>query len=136
MKFLVDANVLSEAAKSEPHQSVLNWLKRYERELAVNPIVLGELQFGILLLPSGKKRQRLLKWFAAGVAHLPVLDLDSGTGSEWARLLAELRRKGRAMPVKDSLVAASARQHRLSVVTRNTADFSHAGVKMVNPFEE
>jgi predicted nucleic acid-binding protein len=68
------------------------------------------------------------------VNHIPILDLDADTGRVWAGLLAEVRSKGRAMPVKDSLVAATARQHHLTVATRNTADFAHAGVKVVNPF--
>ena len=82
-----------------------------------------------------ERRQRLRRWFADGVKHLPVLDLDAGTGRVWGTLLAELKRKGRAMPVKDSLVAATARQYRLTVATRNIGDFAHAGVKVVNPFE-
>ena len=135
MTFLVDANVLSEATKPHPAEAVLAWLSLHETELAVTSIILGELQYGILLLPSGKKRQRLMRWFAAGVTRLPVIDLDAETGTVWATLLAELKRKGRALPVKDSLVAATARQHRLTVSTRNTSDFAHAGVRVVNPFQ-
>jgi predicted nucleic acid-binding protein len=135
MKFLVDAPVLSEATQPRPDEAVLAWLRRHETELAVNPIILGELEYGILLLASSQKRERLRRWFADGVQHLPVFDLDAGTGRVWGTLLAELKRKGRAMPVKDSLVAATARQHRLTVATRNTGDFAHAGVKVVNPFE-
>jgi predicted nucleic acid-binding protein len=135
MMFLVDANVLSEATKPHPDQAVIAWLSENEAQLAVNPVILGELQYGILQLPASKKRDRLLKWFAAGVEHLPVLDIDAGTGSIWAQLLAELRHKGRAMPVKDSLLAATARQHRLTIATRNVNDFAHSGVKLVNPFD-
>jgi predicted nucleic acid-binding protein len=135
MKYLVDANVLSEATRPRPDASVLAWLGRHENVIAVNPIVLGEIRYGILQLPAGKKRDRLLDWFAAGAAYLPVFDLDAETAQVWAQLLAELRRKGRAMPVKDSLIAATARQHRLTVATRNTNDFVHAKVKLVNPFE-
>jgi toxin FitB len=135
MKFLIDANVLSEAIKPSPQDDVLRWLGQNETELAVNPIILGELEYGILLLPSGKKRDRLLKWLASGVEHLPVSDLDSGTANTWAKLLFELKRNGRAMPIKDSLMAATARQHKLTVATRNTSDFAHAGVKTVNPFD-
>jgi predicted nucleic acid-binding protein len=134
VRFLADANVLSEATKPQPNSSVLRWLVRHQAVLAVNPIVIGELQYGIMLLPSGKKRARLQSWFAAGIAHLPVLDLDSGTAMEWAMLLTELKRRGRAMPIKDSLVAATARQHKLAVATRNVTDFAHAGVRIVNPF--
>jgi toxin FitB len=135
MKYLVDANVLSEATKPRPDPSAIRWLGRNETELVVNPIILGELQYGILLLPAGRKRERLRRWFAAGASRLPVIDMDAETGAAWAELLSELKRKGRAMPVKDSLVAATARQHRLTVATRNTGDFAHADVEIVNPFD-
>ena len=134
--FIVDANVLCEATKPHPNSSVLTWLAGHETSLAITPVILGEIQYGIFQLPSGKKRSRLQKWFAAGIAHLPVIALDAKTAFEWACLLAELKRHGRAMPVKDSLVAASARQHQLSIATRNMRDFAYAGVKVVNPFGE
>ena len=135
MNFLVDANVLSEATKPQPAPSVIDWLGAHERHLVVNPIILGELEYGILLLPAGRRRTRLHKWFADGAKKLYVLDMDAGTANVWAELLAELKRKGRAMPLKDSLIAASARQHQLTVVTRNINDYRYAGVALVNPFE-
>ena len=69
-----------------------------------------------------------------GCGPVDVIDLDVGTASVWASLLARLRRNGQAMPVKDSLIAASALQHDLTVVTRNTADFQNTGVRLLNPF--
>ena len=135
MKFLVDANVLSEAVKPIPEPKVLTWLSANETELAINPIILGELQYGILLLPVGKKRDQLSKWLLSGNQYLAMLDWDANTAMEWARLLAELKTKGRAMPIKDSLIAASARQHRLSIATRNTKDFVHTRVPIINPFD-
>lgn len=135
MKFLVDANVLSEAVKPIPEPKVLAWLSANETELAINPIVLGELQYGILLLPGGKKRDQLRKWLLSGVQYLTMLDWDANTAMEWAHLLAELKTKGRAMPIKDSLIAASARQHRLSIATRNTKSFAHTRVPIINPFD-
>jgi toxin FitB len=135
VNFLVDANVLSEATRPRPAASVLKWLGRNDGRLVVNPVVLGELEYGILLLPSGRRRARLEEWFAGGMRKLPVVDMDAGTARIWAVLLSELRRKGRAMPIKDSLIAATARQHRFTVATRNTDDYLYAGVRMVNPFE-
>ncbi len=135
MKFLVDANVLSEAVKPIPEPKVLAWLSANETELAINPIVLGELQYGIHLLPGGKKRDQLRKWLLSGVQYMAMLDWDANTAMEWAHLLAELKTKGRAMPIKDSLIAASARQHRLSIATRNKKDFAHTRVPIINPFE-
>ena len=70
MTYLVDANVLSEPTKPDPHPGVVEWLRRHERELVVDPIILGELRFGILLLPKGKRRRRLERWFDAGVERL------------------------------------------------------------------
>lgn len=134
-KFLVDANVLSEPTKDFPSQSVVNWLARHETQLAVNPIIVGELEYGILLLPAGRRRTRLLNWFAAGVAQLGVLEIDRETAHVWATLLASLKRKGRAMPIKDSLIAATALAHQLTVATRNTSDYRYSGVRCENPFE-
>jgi hypothetical protein len=135
MKYLVDANVLGEPTKPAPAVRVVEWLRHHERDLAVNPIILGELEYGILLLPASRRRARLERWFTAGVQRLRVLDVDTATAAAWARLLARLKKKGHAMPIKDSLIAATALAHRLTVATRNTADFERAAVNLLNPFE-
>lgn len=135
MRFLVDANVLSEATRPDPHPSVVEWLRRHERFIAVTPIILGEIEFGIGLTPSTRKRRALEQWLAEGIKRLRVIDLDVGTATVWSTLLVRLRRRGLAMPVKDSLIAASALQHQLTVVTRNVRDFQNAGVPLINPFE-
>ena len=135
MTFLVDANVLSEPTKAAPSEACIAWLRRHEREIAVDPVILGEVRYGILLLPKGKRRTRLERWFEAGVQRLHCMPWDADTGLRWAELLAALRRAGRAMPIKDSLIAATALAHGLTVATRNRADFVRAGVKVVDPFE-
>ena len=71
---------------------------------------------------------------AAGVGRLHCLPWDADTGLKWAELLARLRTTGKAMPIKDSLIAATAAVHGLAVVTRNRADFVNAGVRIVDPF--
>lgn len=134
MKYLVDANVLSEATKPSPNPRVLEWLRAHEADLAVDPVIVGELRFGILILPRGKKRTALERWFDAGAGRLHCLAWDADTGLKWAELLARLRRAGKAMPIKDSLIAATAAVHGLAVVTRNHADFMNAGVRVVDPF--
>lgn len=133
MRYLVDANVLSEATKPKPDPRVLDWLTHAERELVVDPIILGELRFGILLLPCGQRRSRLERWFNEGAARLHCVDWDADTGLRWAQLLADLRAAGTAMPLKDSLIAATALTHDLTVATLNIKDFVAAGVQLVDP---
>lgn len=134
MRYLVDANVLSEPTKPVPRLSVVEWLRKNEREIVVDPIIVGEVRFGILLLPKGKRRASLERWFDEGVQRLLCLPWEAETGLRWAQLLAALRASGRAMPIKDSLIAATALVHGLMVVTRNRADFEKAGLKIVDPF--
>lgn len=134
MKFLVDSNVLSEPTKPVPDLYVVRWLRNHERDIAVDPIILGELRFGILLLPKSKKRRTLEAWFELGVQRLYCLPWDAPTAAKWAELLARLRRRGTAMPIKDSLIAATALTHGLTVATRNVSDFERAGVRVLNPF--
>ena len=132
-RFLVDANVLSEATKPAPDERVVEWFRHNEPEVAVDPIILGEIRFGILLLPRGRRRSRLERWFEDGVQRLQCIPWEAATGLRWAQLLATLRAEGRAMPIKDSLIAGTALAHDLAVVTLNRRDFDAAGVVVVDP---
>ena len=134
MKYLVDANVLSESTKPNPDPRVVQWLRSHERDLAVDPVIVGELKYGILILPKGKKRTALERWFDGGIGRLHCLPWDADTGLKWAELLARLRATGKAMPIKDSFIAATAAVHNLAVATRNGGDFVNAGVTIVDPF--
>ncbi len=135
MKYLVDVNVISEATKPVPEAKVVAWLSSHEARLVLDPVVLGEIRLGILLLPSGKRRKLLETWFDARVGTMVCVPWDASTALEWAALLAKLRAAGEAMPLKDSMIAATARTHGFTVATRNVRDFAKAGVKVVNPFE-
>jgi len=134
VKYLVDANVLSEPTKAKPDPRVVAWLRAHEHDIVVDPIILGEMRFGILVLPRGRKRTALERWFDAGVQRLHCLPWEAETGMRWAALLARLRTAGKAMPIKDSLIAATALLHDLTMATRNRVDFEKAGVTIVDPF--
>lgn len=134
MTYLVDANVLSELTKPAPEPNVVHWLRDHEAEIAIDPVILGEIRFGILLLPRGARRKRLEKWFDEGVGKIHCLDWTAANGLRWAELLASLRAAGKSMPIKDSLIAASALTHGSAVATRNIRDFQNAGVRVIDPF--
>ena len=134
MRCLVDGNVLCEATKSNPDPRVIEWLRRNESNLAIDPVILGEVRFGILLLPPGRRRRDLQRWFREVIKRVHCVPWDAETGSRWAELLAHLRSIGKPMPIKDSLIAATALTHGFQLATRNRRDFEASGVQLINPF--
>ncbi len=134
-RYLADTNVLCEPTRSAPNAKVVAWLEQNFELVVVDPIVLGEIRAGILALPAGSRRRALDGWFNSVVASVECISWDKDSGLQWAQLVADLRRAGTAMPVPDSMIAASALTHDLTVATRNVRDFERAGVKVVNPFE-
>jgi predicted nucleic acid-binding protein len=134
MKYLVDANVLSEPTKSAPQASVIDWLREHESDLVVDSIILGELGVGVLALPSGRRRTRLEQWFESLAEGIVCLPWDVAVARRWARLVVDLRRKGQPVPLLDGMIAATALTHGLTVATRNVLDFRKTGVRLVDPF--
>jgi len=135
MKYLVDVNVLSEATRPAPSPKVVEWLRQNEVNLAIDAVILGEIRLGILLLPSGKRRNALEGWFEQGITRLSCLPWDASVAYQWATLLAKLHKRGKSMPLKDSMIAATAIHHDLTIATRNVADFKSANVPVENPFQ-
>ena len=121
MRYLVDANVLSEPTKQAPVSKVVEWLRRNERELAVDPIILGELRFGILLLRKGKSRTSL---------ELPSPRAFSG----FIAWHGKLKRACGGQNCSQVFAPRGAQSHDLIVVTRNHAGFEEAGVRLLDPF--
>ena len=134
MKFLVDANVLSEPTKPAPSSKVVDWLSANERNLVVDSIILGELCIGVLALAPGRRRRQLEQWFDALMQTIECLPWDATISRRWARLVVDLKQKGKTMPLLDGMIAATALQHDLTIATRNTRDFRKAGLKVFDPF--
>lgn len=135
MTYLVDANVLSEGTKPSPDARVLEWLRLHEKEMAVDAVILGEVRYGILLLPAGQRRTRLESWFDVFVRTIRCLPWDAATGLRWAELMVALRKRGTGIPLQDGMIAATALRHGLKVATRNVRDFKATGAEVVNPFD-
>ena len=136
MKYLVDANVLSEPTKMAPAARVIDWLRKHERDLLVDSIILGELCIGVRTLPAGRKRTRLEQWFEALAEAIECLPWDAAVGRRWAQLVVDLRRKGHPLPLLDGMIAATALTHGLTLATRNVLDFRKTGAKVVDPFRD
>jgi toxin FitB len=134
MTYLVDANVISEPTKPAPSSKVVDWLSTNEGNLVVDSIILGELCIGILALPRGRKRNQLEQWFDDVAQTIDCLPWDGTISRRWAKLVVDLKRKGDKLPLLDSMIAATALHHELTVATRNTRDFARAGAKVLDPF--
>jgi hypothetical protein len=132
--YLVDANVLSEPTKSTPNPRVIDWLRAHERNVVVDAIVLGELYAGILQHRAGRRRTELERWFESVIGALECVPWDGAVSRRWARLVVQLKRRGRSLPLFDSMIAATALEHGLTVATRDVRDFEETGVRVVDPF--
>lgn len=140
MNYLIDTNVLSEATRPQPDARVAAWLRaRPAVTLFISVISVAEIRKGILLLPEGKKRAKLEIWLESGL--LPafagrVIPLGETEMNEWAALQAVAEKCGHRLPVVDSLIAATARCHGLTLATRNLHDFRHCGIPVLDPWTE
>ena len=138
MKFLLDTCVISEGRKPVPHPSVVSWFRRAEyASLFVSALTLGGLEKGALRLPEGRKKQDLLEWIHDEViprfeGH--IVPVDDRVALKWGELQANAERIGKPLPILDSLLAATALVHDLTIVTRNNPDMEVTGVPLLNPW--
>ena len=137
MSYLVDTNVLSELTRPAPDANVVAWMRENENQLYISTITLGELKNGIAVLPDGKRKAALQAWLSqtAKVMDGTTLAFNRSVAYVWADLRASAKSKGIDLPLADGMIAAIAKRHELTVATRNIADFKHAKVKTVNPYE-
>lgn len=140
MNYLLDTCVISEYTRRQPEKKVLSWVDATSEEhLFLCAITIGELQRGIERLGESKRRTELMTWLNGSLvprfAHR-ILPLDAETMFLWGSMLARLESSGHPTPVMDSLIAAAAMQNNLILVTRNSEDFIHTGVQLLNPWQE
>ncbi len=138
MAYLLDTCVLSEFKKKQPEQKVIDWLDaQVEETLFLSVVTIGEIQKGISRLPASKRKTELEIWLAELIYRYDerVLPLDTKVMRQWGQLTGALEKQGQALPLMDSLIAATSLTHNLILVTRNEPDFAATNVAILNPWK-
>lgn len=134
MTYLADANLICEQTKSQASALACQWLDDHSADIVIDAVVLGEIWDGIVALADGRKTRDLEGWFSRLRNSVVCLPWTGDTAVVWGDLRQDVRRRGFGVAIKDTLIAATAKLHGLTVATRNADDFQRCGVPVVNPF--
>jgi predicted nucleic acid-binding protein len=131
--YLLDTNVVSELRKPKPHGAVLQWIQdAADADLHLSAVTIGEIQAGIELTrdQDEAKALELEQWLERVAGTFNVIPMDAQAFRVWARLM----HKASNTLYEEAMIAAIAKVHKLTVVTRNVSDFKQFGVTVLNPF--
>lgn len=138
--FLLDTNCISELVRSKPDPRVLRWLDAAdEGGLYLSVLTLGEIRKGVAGLPQSKRRIQLENWLEVELQTRfagRILDIGAAVADRWGALSADAKRTGTPLAAIDGLLAATAIQHKLTLVSRNVNDFAGTPVEVLNPWKE
>ncbi len=135
MNYLLDTCVQSEFTKPQPEHKVLEWMNdQIEQTLFISVLTIGEIQKGIAALPTSRKKTNLELWMKSLVLRYDrrIIALGLDELKTWGDLCGKMAIKGVIFPYMDSLIAATALTHKMTVVTRNEGEFERTGVKILN----
>ena len=134
--FLLDTNVLSELTREVPHPGVIAFLAEQE-DLWLPSLVVHELEYGVQLLPQGRRRDQLQAMLTNIISTYAdrILALDRPAAESAARLRAQARRMGRPLDLGDALIAGIAQSNVLTIATRNVRDFDYVEVAVISPWD-
>jgi predicted nucleic acid-binding protein len=136
--FLLDTNIPTEMTRPFPQRSVAQWLEDADDDrLYFSVVSLGEILKGIAILPESKRRSQLQQWLNETLRPWfqgRILPVNEPVAERWGWMAGESKLKGRPLKVEDGLIAATALEHGLTVVTRNVKDFEGLGVTILNPW--
>jgi toxin FitB len=136
--FLLDTNVISDLRKRAPNQGLLRWIDAVdESTLFLSVLTIGELRIGVTMQKDAKRRTALELWLVSELVprfegRILVFDLD--VADVWGRMEGQARLGSGKLPIVDSLLAATALHHGMTLVTHNETDFSRTGVSVLNPW--
>ena len=137
--YLLDTNCISEAVRAHPDPKVMSWLEAAdEGVLYLSVLTLGEIRKGVATLPQGKRRASLETWLSVELQarfSTRILPIDSVIADRWSTLAAAAKNDGTPLSIIDGLLAATALQHNLTIVSRNDRDFAPAQVAVLNPWK-
>ena len=123
--------------KPRPSSRVVDWIDAHEEQLFhLSVLTLGEIRRGIVQLPPSRRRTDLAAWLSGDLLTRfagRILQIDQEVADRWGHLAGA---KGATIPVIDGLLAATALQHNLTLVTRNTKDMTRTGVGLFNPWSD
>ncbi len=136
---ILDTNIVSEFMTSPPASQVLNWLNAQDvASLYLSTITLAEIHYGLSVMPEGKRRRLLGERFEQFVDQAftqRILPFDEVAAQSYGEIMGHRKSIGRPMSSMDGQIAALAQSRGFSVATRNTKDFEHCQINLINPFD-
>lgn len=136
--FLLDTNVISELVRPKPEPAVISWINAADESLLyLSVLTLGEIRKGIASVRAASRRAALENWYSGELLARfsgQILPIDESVADRWGRLTASAAARKHTLPVIDGLLAATAIDHNLTFVTRNTKDVSMLDVSLFNPW--
>jgi len=138
MNYLLDTCFISELRKPEPNKLVLEWFNTVEENsLFISVLTIGELRYGIALLPENAKRNDLEDWLRSieNSFNDMIIPIDEKIAGRWGEMRAAARARGNSLSVIDGLLAATCDIYELILVTRNEKDFEATGIRINNTWE-
>lgn len=137
---LLDTNVLSELRRPKPDKNVVKFISNLPLEtLFVSSVTFAEIRFGIEILSDAAKRSELIAWLDHQLRPMfenRVLSVTEDTMFLWRVMVEEGRKSGHTYSQPDLIIAATARQHGLTVASRDISEFERANVPVINPWKK